>query len=696
MRLVCYIDGEKQIYPLKEGTVSIGRSKDCGLVIPTKGVSREHAEITVKGNEIIIRDLHSSNGIFVNEQKVKEISLADGDLIGLGKFKITFEGGGAESDATMVDATPVDNDRPVRFDDVSTEETDKNAPQEELGFVEDRPPKQEDTPVDQRFVPVKYEEPAQTGALAVGPQLVQKDGKWYLKDPTTGREVEIVPKHQTGAAEEGDPVQAEALPAQRSPLKLVIAGVGALVILLVCASILLKPPPPKQGPRPPDKMEFIAAVDEGVSLLERNDYESAKKIFLRAHGWKPEYSIGKVLADVTDKLEAGSSDPLSYDWDTLFTNFNELKNSVYSTSKVEAFAKIKQEWVLTEKKFQAVVSRGLDQLKRNDPEAALDTLQKVPKASPSYLRAKDPIVQAKASCAAKYEALAKNDISTRTWETAIQNYEKADQFTDEPDTFSRQLDDIRKWQTHSTFLEEAKEKQVKDELAAAMTLLAKVDATSPYRPESDALKETVQEELNRRSKDKHLNKVLDLYTAGNGEAALELMEEENVGLDEPTKAKIRRVVMAMQQAEQLFKEKEYEKARSKWEEVTTIEPDTENGYNKQAVQKLDDFENKRRDFAAEYERMAEQALKDGDFSKARDLFTLAQRDDPEGRLGKRGLEDLRSRAQKAYQDGLVLENRKETKEAIAAFKQALIYAEPGTRHYDDSRRRLGILELMQD
>ncbi|MDP6117288.1 MAG: FHA domain-containing protein [Planctomycetota bacterium] len=702
MRLVCYIDGEKQIYPLKEGTVSIGRSRDCGLVIPTKGVSREHAEITVSGGEITIRDLGSSNGIYVNEQKVREISLADGDLVGLGKFKLTFEGGGAESDATMVDATPVDDapvddGSPVRFDDVSTEETDQNDAQEEMGFVEDRPPTQEDTPVDDRFVPVKYEEPEQAGALAVGPQLVQKDGKWYLKDPITDREVEIVPKHQEGAdGEEGEPEEVEDAPPQRSPLKLVIVGMGALVVLLVCASILLKPPPPKPGPGGPGKREFVEAVDEGVSLLESRDYEAAKKIFLRAHGWKPDYSVGKVLADVTEKLEAGDADPLSYDWDTLFTHFNTLKNSVYSTSKVEAFAQIKQEWVLDEKKYEAVVSRGLDYLKKNDPEAALTIFQKVPQSSPSFLRAKDPIVKAKASCAAKYEALAKNKISTRDWNSAIPHYEKADQFTDEPDTFSRQIEDIRKWQTHSTFLDEAKEKQENDELEAVLTLLAKVDATSPYRPQSDALKQTVEEELGRRSKDKQLNKVLDLYAAGNGEGALKLIAEENVGLDEPTKAKIRRVVKAMETAESLFKAKEYEKARAKWEEITTIEEDTENGYHRQAVQKLDDFEAQRRRFAVEYERMAEQAMKEKDYPKARRLFGEAQLNDPEGKLGVRGLEALKREAQKAYQAGLTFDGKKEFKQAIAAFKRAMLFAEPGTRHYDDSRRRLGSLELMQD
>jgi tetratricopeptide (TPR) repeat protein len=90
--------------------------------------------------------------------------------------------------------------------------------------------------------------------------------------------------------------------------------------------------------------------------------------------------------------------------------------------------------------------------------------------------------------------------------------------------------------------------------------------------------------------------------------------------------------------------------------------------------------------------MAEQAMKDKDFAKARRLFGEAELNDPEGKLGRKGLEDLKTRAKNAYGKGLVHQNRKKIKEAIAAFKEALKYAEPGTYHYDDSRKQLGTLE----
>ena len=120
MRLQTYIDGEKKVMALHEGTLVIGRAKDCDLVIPAKGISRRHAQITVKSGQATVRDLGSSNGIYVNEKKVKELSLTDGDVIGLGKFTMTFEGA---NDLTedMVDATPVLDDN------------------EDFEFIEDRP-----------------------------------------------------------------------------------------------------------------------------------------------------------------------------------------------------------------------------------------------------------------------------------------------------------------------------------------------------------------------------------------------------------------------------------------------------------------------------------------------------------------------------------------------------------------------------
>lgn len=62
----------------------IGRSMDADLVLGDSGVSRKHAAFEEKGDKFIIRDLDSTNGIFVNDHFTREFSLQDGDKITIG------------------------------------------------------------------------------------------------------------------------------------------------------------------------------------------------------------------------------------------------------------------------------------------------------------------------------------------------------------------------------------------------------------------------------------------------------------------------------------------------------------------------------------------------------------------------------------------------------------------------------------
>lgn len=63
-------------------TFTIGRASDCDLVLASKQVSRQHANISLLGNVLVIDDLQSANGTFVNNQRVTEQrELHDGDQI---------------------------------------------------------------------------------------------------------------------------------------------------------------------------------------------------------------------------------------------------------------------------------------------------------------------------------------------------------------------------------------------------------------------------------------------------------------------------------------------------------------------------------------------------------------------------------------------------------------------------------------
>lgn len=84
-----YQGGEFPIYPDKP--IVVGRSSDLDMVLVEDMVSRRHAKISVGAdNSITIEDLGSTNGTFVNGEKVKKARLKEGDrvLIGTSILKV--------------------------------------------------------------------------------------------------------------------------------------------------------------------------------------------------------------------------------------------------------------------------------------------------------------------------------------------------------------------------------------------------------------------------------------------------------------------------------------------------------------------------------------------------------------------------------------------------------------------------------
>lgn len=82
-----FISGKYQggEFPLVEGReIVIGRSSELDMVLIEDMVSRKHASITVNGAEIAISDAASTNGTFVNGEKIKRARLKEGDRILIG------------------------------------------------------------------------------------------------------------------------------------------------------------------------------------------------------------------------------------------------------------------------------------------------------------------------------------------------------------------------------------------------------------------------------------------------------------------------------------------------------------------------------------------------------------------------------------------------------------------------------------
>lgn len=97
-------NGEQQPVPLNREHTLIGRLDDCHVRIPIAGVSRRHCEIVVDSGSITIRDLGSSNGTYVNQERVESQPLSAGDLISVGGlvFVLSVNGEPGDIDAEMM------------------------------------------------------------------------------------------------------------------------------------------------------------------------------------------------------------------------------------------------------------------------------------------------------------------------------------------------------------------------------------------------------------------------------------------------------------------------------------------------------------------------------------------------------------------------------------------------------------------
>src|ERR1700687_5913019 len=81
--------------PIGNRPVTIGRSPDNDLPVDNLAISNYHARVYYEGGRLVVEDLDSLNGTFVNDLRVERAMLHDGDSIWIGKHHIK---GGASGD----------------------------------------------------------------------------------------------------------------------------------------------------------------------------------------------------------------------------------------------------------------------------------------------------------------------------------------------------------------------------------------------------------------------------------------------------------------------------------------------------------------------------------------------------------------------------------------------------------------------
>jgi len=104
--LVMFKDEERREFPLADKSTVVGRRPDCDLRIPTGDVSRQHCEIAVGDDKVIVRDLGSSNGTYVNGKRVAESKLSAGDRLEVGPVMFIVQIDGKPREIKPADLVP--------------------------------------------------------------------------------------------------------------------------------------------------------------------------------------------------------------------------------------------------------------------------------------------------------------------------------------------------------------------------------------------------------------------------------------------------------------------------------------------------------------------------------------------------------------------------------------------------------------
>ncbi len=78
-------------YELKVDKTTIGRVEDNLFQVPEPSVSSHHCEVLRRGNDFVVKDLNSTNGTYINGQKITESPLKPGQILRLGQVEMRLE-----------------------------------------------------------------------------------------------------------------------------------------------------------------------------------------------------------------------------------------------------------------------------------------------------------------------------------------------------------------------------------------------------------------------------------------------------------------------------------------------------------------------------------------------------------------------------------------------------------------------------
>lgn len=90
-RLLLATSNGTQVIPLESTLMTIGRGLNNDIILEDPRISRHHAQLRYRARRFWVADLGTTNGTFVNNERITERALRSGDILSLGGFELTFK-----------------------------------------------------------------------------------------------------------------------------------------------------------------------------------------------------------------------------------------------------------------------------------------------------------------------------------------------------------------------------------------------------------------------------------------------------------------------------------------------------------------------------------------------------------------------------------------------------------------------------
>jgi pSer/pThr/pTyr-binding forkhead associated (FHA) protein len=93
-------------HELTADRTTVGRIEDNAFQIAEQSISSHHCEVLLRGGDVVIKDLDSTNGTFINDEKITEGVLKPGQTLRLGQVELRIETGTAGAPTKSAPSMP--------------------------------------------------------------------------------------------------------------------------------------------------------------------------------------------------------------------------------------------------------------------------------------------------------------------------------------------------------------------------------------------------------------------------------------------------------------------------------------------------------------------------------------------------------------------------------------------------------------